>query len=84
MTAKIYLKVVEPLDGDSTLIWDGEPGKPMFVGDEPDESLACGSCKTVVGKHISTQTMYDRFVTETRIVIRCGCGAHLLLPAGPR
>ena len=81
MTAKIYLNVVEPDEGDSTLVWDGGKGEPMFVGDEVDESLACGSCKAVLAKHMSTRTFFEKFSAPKRLVIQCGCGAHNVVPS---
>lgn len=83
MTTKIYLTVVEDAnDGrDSIIQWDGDIDKPMIAGNEPDESLACGSCKRVIAKHISTRTLYERFATDNRLLLKCGCGAYNLAPS---
>ena len=81
MTTKIYLTVVEPEEGDSTIMWDGPKGQPMLVGDEPDESYACGKCRSVLLKHISTKSLYSQFSTPKRLVFQCGCGAHNLVPS---
>ena len=81
MTAKIYLNVVDPDKGDTILVWDGDMGKPIFVGEETDESLACGSCKAVLAKYMSTRTFFEKFSAPKRIVIKCGCGAHNVVPS---
>lgn len=80
MTAKIYLQVVDRQPDDTVLEWTGPKGEPMFSGREPDESLACGACKTIIGKHISTRTVHERFGSHSRLLFQCGCGAYLLAP----
>ncbi|WP_370310124.1 hypothetical protein [Sphingobium abikonense] len=81
MTAKIYLTVVEATDDDNEVIVLGPNAQPFIKGDEKDESLACGSCKSVLFQHVSTATMHKRFATRNRLLIRCNCGAYNLVPA---
>ena len=81
MTAKIHLPATDNREGDTQFVWEGKPGKPAFVGTEPDESLACSNCGTVIGKHISTRTIRERFHAPKRLVFVCACGTNLLLPA---
>ena len=83
MTTKLYLTVVDDADpsADMILTWTGKPGEPMFTGDEPDENLACGACKTVLARHVSTRTLHGKFSTRGRLIIECGCGAQNLAPA---
>lgn len=73
MAAKIYLPVVEPTDQDSILTGH----TPVFKGDNPDENLACGDCKTVVAKNVSTLELGARFVSPSgRLLLQCECGAY--------
>jgi hypothetical protein len=77
MSAKIYLTVTEPQEGDATLVTDG---LPLMRGEE-DESLACGACNEVIFRGVSTRTVHRRFSTQYRLVVRCPCGAHNLIPS---
>lgn len=83
MTTIVYLKVVEPEDTDSRYVWSGEKGEPVFEGAEPDQSLACGACRTMLARDVSTQTLAQRFEVPSRLTIQCACGAtNLVLPSG--
>ena len=79
MTAKLYLTVVEDADmtKDSILNFTSLPG----MKGEDDESLACGRCKTVLCRNVSTRTVYSKFGAPNRLLIRCTCGATNLLPS---
>jgi hypothetical protein len=77
MSYEIYLKVVDPEETDSTLVPDA---LPIFKGDE-DESLACGNCKEVIARGVSTKTFYERLSADHRLVVRCPCGAHNVIPS---
>ena len=81
MPHKLYLTVVEPKD-DDTVLSIATPDGVLFKGDE-DENLACGACKIVIARGVTTRTIHSRFIAETRLVARCKCGAHNLLPASP-
>lgn len=78
MAAKIYLNTIEkPEDGDTSFVF---PKMPAFRNDE-DESLACGHCKTVVGRNISTRTIYNMISVDKRLVVRCDCERRVIVPA---
>lgn len=79
MAAKIYLKVVEREPSDTVLILPPN-GELLCSGHEPDENIACGACKTVIAKHISTRTLHERFGSESRMLFQCNCGAYLAAP----
>ena len=78
MAAIIHLKVVVPGDDDSVLV---PKALPIFRGNEHDESLACGSCRQLIGQYVSTRTLYTRYATPKRLLIQCICGAHNVVPA---
>jgi hypothetical protein len=80
MAAKIYLQVIDDTDPDQDGVIVAHV-LPVIAGNE-DENLACGSCKAVLGRNISTRTVYERFPGNHRRIIRCTCGADNLLP-GP-
>ena len=50
MAAKIYLPIVAPTDADSII----GGAMPVIVGNKPEENLACGRCKSVIAKNVST------------------------------
>lgn len=78
MTAKIYLMVIDPPEpGTATILQFAQ--MPAFKGSD-DENLACGACKTIVGRNVSTRTIFERLAAEGPIVVVCDCGAHNLLP----
>jgi hypothetical protein len=78
MAAKIYLRVIdEAEEGKDSILVAGV--LPMFKGSE-DENLACGSCKQVLCRNVSTRTLYERFSASGRLVLRCICGAFNLAP----
>lgn len=84
MAAKIYLSVVEAEDGDSIIAQTGEAaseGKPLIRGEDYDENLAFGSCKKVLARNTSTRTLYQRFVTPKRLLVKCTCGAFNVIPS---
>ena len=76
MSAKIYLPVVEREEGDAVLA--NESGSELLRGDE-DENLACGACKKVLARGVSTRTIFTRFSTPHRLLLQCECGAHNLV-----
>lgn len=78
MTAKIYLPVVTDADADDTVI--EMKVLPAFKGGDVDENLACGSCKAVIAKGVSTGDFYGRFVVGKRLLALCPCGAHNVIP----
>lgn len=79
MASKIYLNTIdEPAADDSVFSF---PEMPAFVGGDEDENLACGSCKTVVGRNISTRDVYQLLGSAGRIVVRCDCGAYVIIPS---
>lgn len=80
MASKIYLKVVDFEAGDSVLVIAGKDGV-LMKGDNPDENLACGNCKTVIARHVSTRMLYERFTADKRLLCLCRCGAHNLVPS---
>lgn len=77
MASKIYLNIVESLETDTTLLVDK---LPAFTGEE-DENLACGACKNVIGRNVSTRSLYERFAVPSRLIVRCLCGAHNAIPS---
>ena len=79
MTANLYLTVVDDADmtKDSILNFTSLPG---LKGDD-DESLACGRCKTVLCRNVSTKSVYSKFGAPNRLLIRCTCGAVNVLPS---
>lgn len=82
MAAKIYLPVVQPEEADSIIENSGKSAV-VFQGDELDENLACGSCKQIVGRRVSTATIYRKFRPESRLILHCLCGAYILFPSNP-
>lgn len=81
MPVKIYLRVVEPEEGDSILAQKGKTDDVLFKGDEQEENLACGRCSAVIARHVSIRTLYQQFMAPKRALARCLCGAHNLIPA---
>ena len=79
MTAKIYLKETQKLPGDSIL----QAGVLPIMRGEEDENLACGACKSIIFRGVSTRIVYERIRPENRLVVQCTCGAHNLLPSQP-
>lgn len=78
MAAKIYLPVVEDLT-DAAFVT--APQMPLMIGNE-SENLACGKCKTVVFRNVSTFTVAQRLASSSgKLLLKCTCGAHLLLPS---
>jgi len=78
MAANIYLNLAEPDEGDSVL---APKVFPVFRGNEHDENIACGSCRQLIAQCVSTRTLYLRYSTPKRLLIRCTCGAHNIVPA---
>ena len=73
MAAKIYLPIVEPTDEDSVI----GGAMPVLVGDDPEENLACGRCKSVIAKNVSTLDLGKKFSSQSgRLILQCECGAH--------
>ena len=79
MSVKTFLEQVEDLEPQDTVI-AADGGPPMFEGIE-EESLACGSCQTVLTRGVSTTTLHALFQPPGRLVYHCDCGAHAEVPA---
>ena len=79
MAAKIYLPLTEPKTNDSIL----QAGVLPITRGHDDENLACGSCKSVIFRGVSTRTVYEKMRPQHRLVAQCTCGAHNLLPSQP-
>jgi hypothetical protein len=47
MVAKIFLPIVDPTDENSII----GGAMPVLVGDNPEENLACGRCKSVIANY---------------------------------
>lgn len=80
MAAKIYLKMVEHDPGKDSVLAAFDPDLPILRGDE-DEHLACGQCKAILGRNVSTRRVYELFRAPHRLLMRCECGAHNLVPS---
>ena len=80
MANKLYLTVVSDALPQRDAIL--QPDKlPLMLGNE-DENLACGACKNVIARNVSTRTVHQRFGTAGgRLIARCPCGADNVLPA---
>lgn len=62
-------------DDDSVIIVTGDGSNPLFTGSS-HESLACGACGEIVGRNVSTRTLYNKFATRSgRLIFKCRCGA---------
>lgn len=79
IVAKIYLTVIQ----------DEQPGDggvlatrlPWVEGDETDENLACGSCKAVIVRGVTTTTLHNMFKADGRLIVACICGAKNIIPS---
>lgn len=78
MPAYIYLKLAEPDEDDSVL---APKAFPVLHGNEHDENIACGSCRQLIARCVSTRTLHLRYSAPKRLLIRCTCGAHNVIPA---
>lgn len=75
---KTRLPIVKTPDAQAGVLSPTAP--PAFVGDGQDD-LLCGDCGVVLGSGISIDTIRDKFVTPTQLLIKCPeCGAHNCLP----
>jgi hypothetical protein len=81
MAAKIYFPIVEAPDEDAVLFTFAKGA--VMVGNELDENLACGACKTVFARNTTTRSFIGRLFAgaRTQIVIQCGCGAFNVIKA---
>jgi hypothetical protein len=73
---KIYLPIVTDVDPlrDAVITVDTPNGE--FMKGDGDENLACGACKKVIIRGMSTADIFDQFGSETgRLVLRHQCGA---------
>lgn len=41
---------------------------------------AAESCREVIARNVSTRTVFERLSAPHRLVVRCVCGAHNLVP----
>ena len=82
MPVKRFLEKVEDIKPQDTFI-AADCGPPMFEGIE-EESLACGSCQTVLTKGVSTTTLHALFQPPGRLVYHCDCGVHAEVPTSAR
>lgn len=78
MSVKIYLPVTDDIEGCAILV--PADGNSLLKGND-DENLACGECKKVLARGVSTRTLYDKFVVDKALLIKCPCGAHNKIPA---
>lgn len=80
MAAKLYFPVIqEPEEGAFFVEITSET---VFNGNEPHENLACGSCKRVWGRNLSSRTFISEVCKapkDRQLILTCGCGANLLL-----
>ena len=83
MAARIYLEVVTPEEGQDSVIAAAKPGFPILKGAE-EQHLACGACREVLAWNISSRTVGEMFIVVHRLILRCRCGAHNLVPADGR
>ncbi len=82
MTAKIYFNVIAEEEVESDAITVEIEDGTIFRGNEPDESLACGSCKYVFARHITTRFFIGNMLQPAgnrQILLKCHCGALNLL-----
>jgi hypothetical protein len=78
MTTKRHLQVVaSPPEGSSVLICGI---LPQWKAND-DESLACGKCREVLARNVSTKRMYELHATVGQLMAQCTCGAYNLLPS---
>ena len=74
MAAKIYLPTTNDVDGEAII--ESPNDSPIIKGHD-DENLACGSCRAIIARNVSTRTLFERFATDTgRLLLKCKCGAH--------
>jgi hypothetical protein len=78
MSSKLYLPTVDAVDEGTAVVFIF-PKMPAMTGDE-DENLACGSCKTVVARGVSTRTLHERNVAPDGAFVKCDCGKYVQLP----
>jgi hypothetical protein len=82
MAAKIHLPVVDDPDfkNDSIIRPAAGMKMPLFKGEDADENLACGACKTVIARNVATRTLIDRLGSKSgRLLAVCECGAYNLI-----
>ena len=79
MSKKICLLVVEPELGQDAIVSVTEAGFPILKGSETDH-IACGTCKDVLAWNLSASALCKMFIVVHRLLLRCRCGAHNLVP----
>lgn len=78
MSNKIYLPVVTDVDLDKSTVLTCT-ALPFAKGGD-DENLACGKCKGVIMRNVSSRTFYERFGSDGPMIFHCPCGAYVKLP----
>lgn len=49
---------------------------PFFEGNE-SESLVCGACGEILGRNISTRSIYEKVASKSgRLILKCKCAAN--------
>lgn len=72
MANNIYLPIVADGDASEEMILEGDAA----LRGRDDEHLACGACRSVLARNISTRTLYQRYSNKSgRLLLRCRCGA---------
>ena len=79
MSSKICLLVVEPELGQDAIVSVTEAGFPILKGTDT-EHIACGACSDVLAWNLSPSALCRMFKVVHRLLLRCGCGAHNLVP----
>lgn len=84
MTKKVLLKQTEHRDSDTVLDFSGFAGTPITgAGSTYRGRYVCPNCSKVQIKDASLPEVQTRFAAETRLLIKCSCGAFLLLYSAP-
>ncbi len=80
MTTKTYLRVVpEPPEGQALILQF--TNNPQLQGKDVDANIACGNCKKLVAKDMTTHSLSESLSAQTTLVILCPCGAYNALPS---
>lgn len=80
---KIYLKDAGPHRDDDTKLARAPkfPASAPLVKGGDDESLACGTCKAVIIRGVTTRTLHRTFSAPSRLIVQCECGEWSIVPA---
>lgn len=75
MAAKIYLKMLDHTVEGAVILALEEGAR--IESDDPEENLACGSCKRVLFRNMSTRTLHAKIIpggVTAQIAVKCPCG----------